>query len=100
MDRTKRRNKLFEIFFLAKSFVVEMRPSDVIKNIDCSLSPIFPWDFRDSFASIELPPSRFVTAGTIMLAYKNERDTKGKAIKEGSMIISSQLVIEYISNNK
>ena len=29
---------------------------------DCSQSPIFPWDFRDSCASIELPPSWFVTA--------------------------------------
>ena len=25
-------------------------------------SPIFPWDFRDSNASIELPPSWFVKA--------------------------------------
>ena len=30
--------------------------------IDCSQSPIFPWDFRDSNALIELPPSLFVRA--------------------------------------
>ena len=30
--------------------------------LDCSQSPIFPWDFRDSNASIELPPSLFVRA--------------------------------------
>ena len=32
------------------------------KNLDCSQSPIFPWDFRDSYASTELPPSLFVRA--------------------------------------
>ena len=26
---------------------------------DCSLSPIFPWDFRDSYAVIEISPSWF-----------------------------------------
>ena len=31
-------------------------------RVDCSQSPIFPWDFRDSNASIELPPSLFVRA--------------------------------------
>ena len=31
-------------------------------DVDCSQSPIFPWDFRDSNASIELPPSLFVRA--------------------------------------
>ena len=30
--------------------------------VDCSQSPILPWDFRDSNASIELPPSLFVRA--------------------------------------
>ena len=32
------------------------------RTLDCSQSPIFPWDFRDSYASIELPPSWFVRA--------------------------------------
>ena len=31
-------------------------------TVHCSQSPIFPWDFRDSHASIELPSSSFVTA--------------------------------------
>ena len=31
--------------------------------VDCSQSPIFPWDFRDLNASIELLPSLFVRAG-------------------------------------
>ena len=31
-------------------------------RLDCSQSPIFLWDFRDSNASIELPPSLFVRA--------------------------------------
>ena len=31
-------------------------------KVDFSQSPIFPYDFRDSYASIELPPSLFVGA--------------------------------------
>ena len=31
-------------------------------KVNCSQSPIFPCDFRDSYATIELPPSWFVTA--------------------------------------
>ena len=38
-----------------------------------SQSPIFPWDFRDSYASIKLPPSLFVTAGA----------TRGECLNEG-----------------
>ena len=33
--------------------------------LHCSQSPIFPWDFRDSYASIELQPSWFVKASAI-----------------------------------
>ena len=35
--------------------------------LDCSQSPIFPWDFLDSYASIELPPSLIVRASAITL---------------------------------
>ena len=34
----------------------------IINGLDCSQSPIFPWDFRDSYATIELPPSLLVRA--------------------------------------
>ena len=30
----------------------------VFSDLDCSQSPIFPWDFRDSYASIEAYESR------------------------------------------
>ena len=33
-----------------------------VSLLDCSQSPIFLWDFRDSYASTELPPSLFVRA--------------------------------------
>ena len=36
--------------------------STAIQLVDCSQSPIFPWDFQDWNASIELPPSLFVRA--------------------------------------
>ena len=36
----------------------------VSNSLDCSQSPIFLWDFRDSYASTELPPSLFVRAST------------------------------------
>ena len=42
-------------------------------TIDCSQSPIFPWDFQDSFASIEPPPSSFVTASAIWGECRNYR---------------------------
>ena len=35
-----------------------------IRRTDCSQSSIFPWDFRDSYASLELPPSWFIKART------------------------------------
>ena len=34
-----------------------MSVSTYTECLDCSQSPIFPWDFRDSNASFELPPS-------------------------------------------
>ena len=34
-------------------------------TVGCSQSPIFPWDFRDWYASVELPPSWFVKASSI-----------------------------------
>ena len=34
-------------------------------KIDCLQSPIFPWDFRDSYAWIIRPPSWFVTSSFI-----------------------------------
>ena len=42
--------------------LVPTPPPDPAFLLDCSQSPIFPWDFRDSNASIELPPSLFVRA--------------------------------------
>ena len=39
-------------------------------------SPLFPWDFRDSYASVELPPSWFVKANATWgecLYYRGER---------------------------
>ena len=44
---------------------------------DCSQSPIFPWDFRDSSASIELPPSWFLTGSVTWgerLNFRGERE--------------------------
>ena len=35
-----------------------------VEPVDCSQSPIFPWDFRDLYASIQLPLSLFVRAST------------------------------------
>ena len=45
-------------------------------NLDSSQSPIFLWDFRDSNASIELPPSLFVRVSSIE-AYES-RKSHGK----------------------
>ena len=41
-----------------------------INNFDCSQSPIFPWDFRDMYASIKLPPSWFYGEGNLRTVSK------------------------------
>ena len=44
-------------------------------TLDCSQPPIFPWDSRDRYASMELPPSWFVKASEIWgecLNYRGE----------------------------
>ena len=48
--------------------------------LDCLQSPIFPWDFRDSEASIELPPSLFVRGSATWeecLKYRGGREWGG-----------------------
>ena len=49
----------------------------LLSALDCSQSPIFLWDFRDSSASFELPQSWFVTVSVTWgkrLNFRGERE--------------------------
>ena len=53
-------NELGIFYKIYKGRVGISLPAEISRNtikLDCSQSPIFPWDFRDSNASFELPPS-------------------------------------------
>ena len=51
--------------------------------LDCSQCPIFPWDFRDSYASVEPPPSWFVKANVTWGEYLNYQG-EGGGISQGT----------------
>ena len=47
-------------------------------KLDCSQSPIFPWDFRDLYSSVEFPPSWFNGEGNLGRVFKLPRGSVGK----------------------
>ena len=54
-------------------------------TIDCPQSLIFPWHFRVSYASIELPPSWFVTASASWRECLNYQGGWGGGSNQGTL---------------